>query len=111
MKPVVYSSYPDHYHGTWLKSNNEFTVKNYSTEKFQQQMRPYSYASGKWKKKKTLILDPFHFLFDIFVEDSQGNINPYAVTGCVLNSSDDLDHGTFWKDNKQTHCLLDPISK
>ena len=40
LKPVILSSYTDHYHQTWLKSNNEFTVQNYSN-------RPYSYTSGK----------------------------------------------------------------
>lgn len=48
LKTMIYSSYPDHYHGTWLKSNNEFTMENYSTEKIQHRDRPYSFASGKY---------------------------------------------------------------
>jgi hypothetical protein len=45
----------------------------------------------------------------IILEDSQGNINPYAVTGCTLNSKDEIDHGLFWKENKHTNCLLDTL--
>ena len=41
LKPVICASYPHHYHSTWLKSNNEFTMQNYTNN-----TRPYSYASG-----------------------------------------------------------------
>ncbi|CAF1443327.1 unnamed protein product, partial [Adineta steineri] len=83
LKPVICSSYPHDYHGTWLKSNNEFTIENYT----ENNNRPYSYAS----------------------EDSQGNINPYAVTGWTLNCKDPIDHGSLFRENKHAHCLIDPI--
>ena len=110
LKPVICSSYQDQYHGTWLKSNNEFTIQNYSAHKLDSNNRPYSYASGKWQNSRCsvpLLID----LISSFVEDSQGNINPYAVTGCALNCKDHADHGTFWRDNKHTHCLLDTLGK
>ncbi|CAF2527441.1 unnamed protein product [Rotaria sp. Silwood2] len=42
-------------------------------------------------------------------EDSQGNINPYAVTGFILNGKDQIDHGSLWRENNHAHCLLDAI--
>ncbi|UJR35713.1 hypothetical protein I4U23_028463 [Adineta vaga] len=87
LKPVLCSSYPHHqYHGTWLTSNNEFTIENYTDSQIENSTRPYSYAS----------------------EDSQGNINPYAVTGWPSNCKDRTDHNSVWKDNKHAYCLMDP---
>ncbi|CAF4516635.1 unnamed protein product [Rotaria sp. Silwood1] len=85
LKPVMYSSYPHRYHSTWLKSNNEFTIENYTNNHNENSNRPYSYAS----------------------EDSQGNINPYAVTGFTLNGTDQIDLGSLWRENNHTHCLID----
>jgi hypothetical protein len=48
LKPVICSSYPHHYHGTWLKSNNEFTIQNYTDNQIENNIRPYSYASGRF---------------------------------------------------------------
>ncbi|CAF0794841.1 unnamed protein product [Rotaria sordida] len=87
LKPVMYSSYPHRYHNTWLKSNNEFTIENYTNNQIENSNRPYSYAS----------------------EDSQGNINPYAVTGFTLNDKDQIDHGSLWRENSHTRCLIDAI--
>jgi hypothetical protein len=51
LKPVILSSsYPHHYHSTWLKSNNEFTIQNYSNNN-NNNTRPYSHTSGIFKKK------------------------------------------------------------
>ena len=103
---MIYSSYPDHYHGTWLRSNNEFTIENYAARKMDDRGRPCSYASG------TYSMNPFHlFVNHFFTEDSQGNINPYAVTGCVLTSNEDFDHGPFWKENKHAKCLIDTVGR
>ncbi|CAF2759126.1 unnamed protein product [Rotaria sp. Silwood2] len=46
LKPVMYSSYPHRYHSTWLKSNNEFTIENYTNNQNENSNRPYSYVSG-----------------------------------------------------------------
>ncbi|CAF1590596.1 unnamed protein product, partial [Adineta ricciae] len=87
LKPVICSSYPHHhYHGKWLTSNNEFTIENYTDSQIENSTRPYSYAS----------------------EDSQGNINPYAVTGWTSNCKEQIDHSALWRDNKHAHCLIDP---
>jgi hypothetical protein len=51
LKPIILSSYPDHYHNTWLKSNNEFTIQNYSKN----HTRPYSYTSGRFEEKKVFL--------------------------------------------------------
>jgi hypothetical protein len=48
LKPVICSSYPHHYHSTWLKSNNEFTIQNYTDNQIENNIRPYSYASGRF---------------------------------------------------------------
>jgi hypothetical protein len=40
------------------------------------------------------------FLFVVFIEDSQGNINPYAMTGYTINYDDKIDHGSFCNENK-----------
>ncbi|UJR10325.1 hypothetical protein I4U23_014531 [Adineta vaga] len=37
-------------------------------------------------------------------KDSQGNINPYAVTGYAMNYKDEANHGSFWRENQQKQC-------
>ncbi|CAF3429449.1 unnamed protein product [Rotaria socialis] len=87
LKPTVCSSFPHHYHSTWLKSNNEFTIENYANDQVDTSNRPYSYAS----------------------EDSQGNINPYAVTGFSLNCKEHNKHGTLWRENPHSNILTDSL--
>ena len=45
------------------------------------------------------------------VEDSQGNINPYAVTGCTLHGKDDLEHAAAWRAPTYNHCLIDTLGR
>lgn len=47
----------------------------------------------------------------VLVEDSQGNINPYAVTGFSPNSKDQNDHGTLWRENHHANSLGDMIGR
>ncbi len=42
----------------------------------------------------------------IFIEDSQGNINPYAVTSYAMNYKDEADHGSFWREDKHNNGQL-----
>ncbi|CAM2701493.1 unnamed protein product [Rotaria socialis] len=45
----------------------------------------------------------------VFVEDSQGNINPYAVTGFSLNCKEHNKHGTLWRENPHSNILTDSL--
>ena len=89
LKPVILPSYPHPFHSSWLKSDNEFTIQNYTMN----HTRPYSFTSGK----KSLLF-VFNLLKHFFVEDSQGNINPYAVTGCK-------DQDSWCKENQHTESI------
>ncbi len=52
------------------------------------------------------ILKSSNYIFLIFIEDSQGNINPYAVTSYAMNYKDEADHGSFWRENKHNNGQL-----
>jgi hypothetical protein len=47
------------------------------------------------------------FIHFIFTEDSQGNINPYAVTGYSIHYKNETDHGPFCKENRYNQCDMD----
>jgi hypothetical protein len=99
LKPVLYSNKSHrHYHKTWVKTENDFTTDNYIKKN-----RSDSFASGIFN----LLIISIFYSFHCFVEDSQGNINPYAVTAYTMDYKDEIDHGSFWKENKHNHCQLD----
>ena len=43
----------------------------------------------------------------IIIEDSRGNINPYAVTGYTMSHKNKCDNRSIWRDTEQNHCQLD----
>ncbi|CAF0823910.1 unnamed protein product [Rotaria sp. Silwood1] len=83
-KPMFCSSYSNkhhrYYHRKWLQTENDFTIENYTN-----------------KNRSTSLTS----------EDSQGNINPYAVTGDTMNYKDKRDHGYAWRETEHNNCQLD----
>ena len=43
--------------------------------------------------------------FISIIEDSQGNINPYAVTGC----KDSIDYSSLWKEKTHSNDIIDTL--
>ncbi|CAF3590109.1 unnamed protein product [Rotaria sordida] len=83
-KSILCSSYSNknhrHYHRKRSETENDFTIENYIN-----QNQSTSFTS----------------------EDSQGNINPYAVTGDTMNYNDKCDHEHIWTEIEHNHCQLD----
>ncbi|CAF0912627.1 unnamed protein product, partial [Adineta ricciae] len=77
LKPVLCSPNSNNSDKNWLRTEKEFTLQTYTNKS-----RSDSYAS----------------------EDSQGNINPYAVTGYAINCKDEASRGSFWRENQHKQC-------
>ncbi|CAF4381471.1 unnamed protein product, partial [Adineta steineri] len=79
LKPVLCTSNSTNFRKTWSKTDKDFTIENYVDRS-----RSNSFVS----------------------EDSQGNINPYAVTGYAMNCKDETNHESIYSETKHQQSQL-----